>query len=98
MSTNTRGENDLQTSPRRGWLTLLVMALGLFLAVVSTTVVSVALPSIGHELHASATGLEWIVDAYVIVYASLLVAGGTLGDRRGRKGLFLLGVGIFGLG
>jgi DHA2 family methylenomycin A resistance protein-like MFS transporter len=85
-------------APRSAWLALIVVSAGLFLAVVSTTVVSVALPSIGRELHASATGLEWVVDAYVLVYASLLVAGGSLGDRYGRKGLFLLGVAVFGAG
>ena len=79
-------------------MTLAVAAGGLFLAVMSTTVVSVALPTIGRDLHASATDLEWIVDAYVIVYASLLVTGGVLGDRRGRKGLFMAGVATFGLG
>ena len=82
----------------RPWLTLAVMSAGLFLAVLSTTVVSVALPTIGRDLHASPADLEWIVDAYVIVYASLLVAGGAAGDRYGRKGLFLVGTAIFGLG
>jgi DHA2 family methylenomycin A resistance protein-like MFS transporter len=75
-----------------------VVSTGLFLAVMSTTVVGVALPTIGRDLHASATDLEWIVDAYVVVYASLLVVGGVIGDRRGRKGLLMLGVAIFGLG
>jgi DHA2 family methylenomycin A resistance protein-like MFS transporter len=75
-----------------------VVAGGLFLAVVSTTVVSVALPTIGRELGASATDREWVVDAYVLVYASLLIPGGVIGDRRGRKGVFLLGVALFGLG
>lgn len=82
----------------RPWLTLAVMSAGLFLAVMSTTVVSVALPTMGRDLHASPADLEWIVDAYVIVYASLLVAGGAAGDRYGRKGLFLIGTAIFGLG
>jgi DHA2 family methylenomycin A resistance protein-like MFS transporter len=82
----------------RPWLTLAVMSAGLFLAVLSTTVVSVALPTMGRDLRASPADLEWIVDAYVIVYASLLVAGGAAGDRYGRKGLFLLGTAIFGLG
>jgi DHA2 family methylenomycin A resistance protein-like MFS transporter len=82
----------------RSWLTLTVMSAGLFLAVLSTTVVSVALPTMGRDLHASPADLEWIVDAYVIVYASLLVAGGAAGDRYGRKGLFLAGTAIFGLG
>ncbi len=80
------------------WVTLVVVAGGLFLSVMSTTTVGVALPSIGVDLRATATDLEWIVDAYVIVYSSLLVAGGVAGDRRGRKGLFMVGAAIFGLG
>jgi MFS transporter, DHA2 family, methylenomycin A resistance protein len=80
------------------WPTLALVTAGLFLAVLSTTVVSVALPTIGRDLHAGPAGLEWTVDAYVLVYASLLLAGGVAGDRRGRKGVFLLGVALFGLG
>jgi MFS transporter, DHA2 family, methylenomycin A resistance protein len=79
-------------------MTVLVVTLAQFMAVLSTSVVSVALPTIGRDLQASSTGLEWIVDAYVIVYASLLVAGGVLSDRRGRKGMFMAGVTLFGLG
>jgi DHA2 family methylenomycin A resistance protein-like MFS transporter len=85
-------------APAAPWATLVIVTAGLFLVVLSTTVVSVALPTIGRDLHASATGLEWTVDAYVLVYASLLVTGGVAGDRRGRKGAFLLGAGLFGLG
>lgn len=80
------------------WPTLLATAGGLFLAVMSTTVVSVALPSIGADLAAGPSYLQWTVDAYVLVYASLLVTGGTLGDRLGRKGVFISGVLLFGLG
>ncbi len=87
-----------RTTPRGAWLALAVVAIGLFLAVVSTTVVSVALPTIGRELQAGPAGLEWIVDAYVVVYASLLIAGGVAGDRRGRKGVLLLGGTVFGAG
>lgn len=82
----------------RRWLTVAVVGCAQFLAVLSTTVVSVALPTIGRDLSVGPTGLQWIVDAYVLVFASLLVAGGVLGDRRGRKGMFLLGVSLFGLG
>ncbi|GAA1958662.1 MFS transporter [Catenulispora subtropica] len=60
--------------------------------------VSVALPQIGTRLSASPTGLQWVVDAYVLVYAALLVPGGTLGDRLGRKRTYLAGVLIFGAG
>ncbi|HEX6447278.1 MAG TPA: MFS transporter [Streptosporangiales bacterium] len=88
----------VRTGGSRAWLTVGAVAGGLFLAVLSTTLVSVALPAIGRGLDASATDLQWVVDAYVIVYASLLVAGGVLGDRVGRKGVFLLGVGLFAAG
>ncbi|HEU5418395.1 MAG TPA: MFS transporter [Streptosporangiaceae bacterium] len=84
--------------PASPWLTLLIMSAGLFLAVLSTTVVSVALPAIGASLHAGAAGLEWVVDAYVLTYASLLIAGGVAGDRRGRTGIFAAGVALFGAG
>ena len=89
---------EAPSAPRGGRVTVAAVAGGLFLSVVSSTMVSVALPSIGRDLHASPTDLQWIVDAYVLVYASLLVAGGVLGDRHGRKGMFCLGVAIFGVG
>ena len=92
-----RGSGPREHPPRL-WLAVLALSGGLFLSVLSTTVVSVALPSIGRDLHASHTELEWIVDAYVLVYASLLVVGRVVGDRWGRKGAFLGGVAIFGLG
>lgn len=84
--------------PRGSRATVAAVAGGLFLSVLSSTTVSVALPSIGRGLHASPADLQWIVDAYVLVYASLLVTGGVLGDRHGRKGVFLIGVTIFGVG
>jgi MFS transporter, DHA2 family, methylenomycin A resistance protein len=83
---------------RAPWLAVAVLAGSQFLAVMSTTVVSVALPAIGTGLRASSAGMLWIVDAYVIVYSSLLVVGGSIGDRRGRKGVFLLGLVAFGVG
>jgi len=73
------------TSSRAGWLVVAVLAGSQFLAVMSTTVVSVALPATGAGRHASAAGRLWIVDAYVIVYSALLVVGGTIGDRRARR-------------
>lgn len=89
---------DMRAEARRAWVSAVVASAGLFLAVVSTTVVSVALPSIGRGLHATNTDLQWVVDAYVLVYAGLLIPGGVLGDRRGRKGVFMLGIAVFGLG
>ena len=86
------------TANSSAWLTLAVASGGQFLSVISTTIVSVALPTIVHDLNATATDLQWIVDAYVLVFASLLATGGVLGDRRGRKGVFMFGIGVFALG
>jgi DHA2 family methylenomycin A resistance protein-like MFS transporter len=79
-------------------VTVLVVTLAQFMAVMSTSMVPVALPTIGRHLNGSTTSLEWIVDTYVIVYASLLVAGGVVSDRRGRKGMFVSGVTVYGIG
>ena len=61
------------------------------------TIVNVALPSLVRELHASNSQLQWIVDAYSLVFAALVLAAGNLSDRRGRKGVLLAGLGVFGL-
>jgi EmrB/QacA subfamily drug resistance transporter len=63
---------------------------------VDTTIVNVALPTLVRELHASTTELEWIVDAYNLVFAALVLASGNLGDRLGRKGVLLVGLSVFG--
>lgn len=68
------------------------------LSVASATVVAVALPEIGHELGAGGTEQQWIVDAFVLVFASLLVAGGVVGDRRGHRTAFTAGLVLFAVG
>ena len=83
---------------RSPWPALGICSAGLFLAVLSTTMVSVALQAIGAQLHAGAARLEWVVDAYVLTYAALLIAGGAAGDRRGRTAIFQAGVALFGAG
>src|SRR5436190_1356933 len=62
-----------------------------------TTIVNVALPTLVRELHASTTQLQWVVDAYSLVFAALLLAAGSFSDRVGRKGMLLAGLGVFGL-
>lgn len=62
-----------------------------------TTIVNVALPSLVRELHATTTQLQWVVDAYNLVFAALLLTSGSLSDRFGRKGMLLAGLGVFGL-
>lgn len=81
-------------SRRRGW-TLAIVSVGLFMVVLDNLVVSVALPSIHRDLGASIQALEWTVNAYVLSYAVLLLTGAALGDRFGRKRMFMAGISLF---
>jgi len=85
------------TSRNQGhkWLTLAAMCFGLFLIMLDNTIVNVALPSIQRDLDASPSMLEWTINAYVLSFAVLIMLGGKLGDRFGRKKLFLVGLLIF---
>src|SRR5438132_11935249 len=83
------------TSDRsRAW-TLAIVSIGLFMVVLDNLVVSVALPSIHRELGASIQSLEWTVNAYVLSYAVLLLTGAAIGDRLGRKRVFIFGIALF---
>ncbi|HLH13559.1 MAG TPA: MFS transporter [Solirubrobacteraceae bacterium] len=77
-----------------GW-TLAIVSLALFMAVLDNLVVSVALPTIHRDLGASIQSLEWTVNAYVLAYAVLLLTGAALGDRFGRKRMFVVGLCVF---
>ena len=79
---------------RRGW-TLGIVSLGLFMVVLDNLVVNVALPSIHRDLGASIQSLEWTVSAYILSYAVLLLTGAALGDRFGRKRMFMTGIALF---
>jgi EmrB/QacA subfamily drug resistance transporter len=83
---------------RRRWLLLGVMCLALVLVVMAVSSLNVATPSIQQDLSATSTQLHWIIDAYAIVFAGLLLPAGALGDRYGRKGALLLGLGLFAIG
>src|SRR5947199_9004625 len=76
-------------------LVLLTMCFALFMAMLDSTVVNVALPKLAENLHAGISGLQWVVDGYVLAFASLMLTGGILGDRYGRKRMFLSGLPIF---
>jgi EmrB/QacA subfamily drug resistance transporter len=82
---------------RRKSLILGSLLLAAFAINLDTTIVNVALPTLVRELDASTTQLEWIVDAYNLVFAALVLAAGNLGDRVGRKGVLLAGLAIFGI-
>ncbi|TQM37827.1 MFS transporter [Pseudonocardia cypriaca] len=75
---------------------LAVMCVGMFLVLLDVTVVNVALPSIASGLGADPAATQWIVDAYAVAIAGLLLAGGTIGDRIGHRRVVLAGLGIFG--
>ncbi len=77
--------------PRARWV-LLATVLGSGLAFIDGTVVNVALPSIGESLDAGVSGLQWTINAYTLTLASLILLGGSLGDRFGRRRVFLIGV------
>ncbi|HET9673132.1 MAG TPA: MFS transporter [Actinomycetota bacterium] len=80
---------------RQKVLVLLTMCFALAMAMLDNTVVNIALPTIQRELSATVTDLQWIVDGYVLAFASLLLTGGILGDRYGRKRTFLTGLVTF---
>ncbi|MGO8959928.1 MAG: MFS transporter [Streptosporangiaceae bacterium] len=80
-----------------GWRAVSIVLVGAFMALLDTTIVNVALPSIRTGLHASSASLEWIVSGYALAYGLALVPGGRAGDRFGHKQLFLIGLTIFTL-
>ena len=81
--------------PRR-WATLAVMCLAVFVTVLDGTIVNVALPTLAIELGATTRQLQWIVDAYLLVFTGLLLAAGGLGDTFGRKRALMVGLVVFG--
>ncbi|MBV8943722.1 MAG: MFS transporter [Solirubrobacterales bacterium] len=85
-----------QSNKRSTW-TLVLVSIGLFMVVLDNLVVNVALPSIQRDLHASVQALEWTVNAYVLSYAVFLLTGAALGDRFGRKRMFMAGLTLFTL-
>lgn len=86
-----------QTHKNR-WIILAVMCISLFIISIDNTVLNLALPSISGSLDASASQLQWVVDAYSLVFASLLITTGTISDRFGRKRLLIIGLALFGVG
>jgi EmrB/QacA subfamily drug resistance transporter len=83
---------------RYRWYALGVLALSLLLVSLDNTILNVALPTIREELGASSSELQWIVDSYLLLFAGLLLAAGSLGDRFGRRRALFVGLALFGLG
>jgi EmrB/QacA subfamily drug resistance transporter len=81
----------------RRWVALGVLCLSLLAIVIDNTIVNVALPTLVRDLDADLSGLQWVVDAYTLVFAGLLLLAGALGDRFGRRRTLLAGLAVFGL-
>jgi MFS family permease len=81
-----------------GWWTFAVTSIALFMTSLDKLVVTTALPSIRDHLHASLEGLQWTVNAYTLTFAVLLLTGAALGERYGRRRLFVAGLGLFTAG
>lgn len=82
------------TAQARGVLATTILGSGM--AMLDGSIVNVALPRIGKELDASVAGLQWILDGYLLALASLILVAGSLGDRYGRRRMFVIGVVWFG--
>ncbi len=93
MMTGTTDRGWSET--RRERVTLFAMCFGLFMIMLDNTIVNVALPSIQRELHVKPETLAWTVNAYVVPFAALILLGGKLGDRFGRRKLFAIGLTVF---
>src|SRR3984885_12646175 len=88
-----------ETRTRRQRLLILgICCMSLLIVGLDSTIVNVALPSIRNDLHASISGLQWVIDAYTLVLASLLMLSGSTADRIGRKRVFQAGLVVFSLG
>lgn len=87
-----------EKAAERKWWALVAVCLGLFMALLDVTIVNVALPAIQSDLQTDFSGLEWILNAYTLVFAVTLVTTSRLGDIFGRKTLFMLGIAVFTIG
>src|SRR3954449_3531957 len=80
---------------RSPWPTVIVVCLAQFMVVLDATITNVALPSIQSDLHFSSADLQWVVNAYMLVFGGFLLLGGRAGDLLGRRRLFLAGIALF---
>src|SRR5277367_78368 len=90
----TNREFSMRTLDRR-WLTLIAVCGATFMLLVDITIVQVALPTIQRRLGANFSDLQWVIDAYALALATLILTWGSLADRFGRKRIFLAGLGVF---
>jgi len=93
--TSTPFESTASGHPRRWWI-LLILCLSLMVLVVDNTVLNLAIPSLMRDLDATPADIQWVIDAYILAFAGLLLTAGSLSDRFGRRKMLLFGLVIFG--
>jgi len=98
MDTTARPDKGPVPSRTRRLVILAICSMSLLIVGLDSTIVNVALPAIHRSFHASLSGLQWTIDAYTLVLASLLMLSGSTGDRIGRKRIFQIGLTLFSLG
>lgn len=98
VHTNTRGSDFILEQSTRKWWVLITVSLAVFMAMLDITIVNVALPEIQKNFASDFSNLQWVLNAYTLVYAAMLLPVSKLGDIIGRKKVFLLGLGIFVIG
>ncbi|MDQ2761423.1 MAG: MFS transporter [Actinomycetota bacterium] len=96
-STASASGHARSCAPNKTWV-LVAVCLGQFMVQLDLTIANVALPSIGGDLGASVSGLQWVIDGYSLALASLLLVAGRIGDRSGHKRVYLTGLGLFAVG
>src|SRR5437773_12082124 len=87
--------NDISNSGTNRRIVLIATILGSSMAFIDGTVVNVALPALQNALNATVTDVQWVIEAYSLLLSALLLVGGSLGDRYGRRRVFIIGVVIF---
>ncbi|KIQ16242.1 MFS transporter [Rhodococcus sp. Leaf7] len=95
MSTSTSAESSAPAVSRRAWQSLIVLLMGMFIALLDTTIVNVALPTIRTSLGASEATLSWIISGYALAFGLALIPAGRVGDRIGHKWVFFAGLALF---
>src|SRR6476660_4904320 len=101
MSTTTSPPVQHEIAPEsynKRWAILAVLCTSLMIVIIGNTALNGAIPTLARELEASTSSLQWMVDAYGLIFAGLLFTAGTLGDRFGRKGALQAGLAVFLLG
>src|SRR3979409_1817960 len=97
MDDSAHRDDEPELSRRRRLLRCVICSMSLMIVGLDVTIVNVALPAIHRSLHASIAGLQWTIDAYTLVLASLLMLAGSAADRVGRKRTFQTGLVVFSL-